>query len=554
LNLDLGELSFHLRFLARIILLIGFSLFIVDFLPSRLNRLVNASSLKKIIDERISKYNIFLLGTLILLGFNLRYKNLGNLSFWVDELYTTYAAIGLLQNGDPVLPAGTLYDRAILNTYLIALSFKTIGISEFSARIVSVVFGTLTIPLVYKMGTKCANKRVGLLSAILITFSAWEIVWSREARMYAQFQFFYLSAAYLFYLAIHDNLKFLFFSVMAFIGAFYSHILSLTFPLVSVIYVLVYKKDLIKKQYVTFLIPVFLAGALFLVRSSINPLNYFNKYSPLWGQKSIYFYAFSPELRILFLILIVGVLISSLVWKLGIKENFISRYILLNFFIPFLILSAFPWKTHRYALFIFPFLVIGASIIIDIFIIQNVLNENAIKRISKKFGIYPKIVGKLKLGILLFMLILLNTQFFLSLDSFRIPQSTHGYIRSGIMHSNWRKGGDFVKNRMSTSDKIISTLPVAALYYSGQSDYFIRSREQYEILNSEGQFIDRYAGSVILKDYESFITTVSNNSGWIIADYKLDRYYTQSEVRDYILNNMSFHPEASDDTIKVYSW
>ncbi|MHA2062618.1 MAG: hypothetical protein ACW963_10065, partial [Candidatus Sifarchaeia archaeon] len=62
------------------------------------------------------------------------------------------------------------------------------------------------------------------------------------------------------------------------------------------------------------------------------------------------------------------------------------------------------------------------------------------------------------------------------------------------------------------------------------------------------------AGSVILKDYESFITTVSNNSGWIIADYKLDRYYTQSEVRDYILNNMSFHPEASDDTIKVYSW
>ena len=377
--------SFQLAYIDKLILLIGISLCVVEFIPRRIKISLSNYTLIPVVDKLISKYSSLFLYFLIVIGFYLRFNNLGNLSFWVDELITTHAAIGILEHGTPVLPSGMSYTRSILNTSLIALSFKIFGINEFSARIVSVIFGTLMIPLVYLMGAKVANKRVGLLAAVLITFSVWEIVWAREARMYAQFQFFYLLTAYLFYSGLNkNNLKALLFSAIAFICAFLSHRLALSLLPVAVIYILFYKREILKERYFIFgtLISAGLA-LLYMIMTGKTPLDYIPLGAPIWGQKPFYFYAYSSDLNILFLLVCISVFVQIMFWRSASIENKNGNlYLLLNFFIPFIILSIFAWKSSRYAFHIFPFLVLSSSYAIDLFVIRKVINEDAYTRIS----------------------------------------------------------------------------------------------------------------------------------------------------------------------------
>ena len=171
-----------------IVIVLGTGLIIYDFIPKQVDYIATRFRywLIQITDRLTPKSTFFIIFALTAIGFYFRFNNLGDRSFWFDEAVTSYAAIGLLEHGTPVLPSGVVYNRALLNTYLIALSFKTFGISEFSARIVSVIFGTLTIPLVYLLG-KELGRHTGLIAALIIAFSAFEILWAREARMYAQF-------------------------------------------------------------------------------------------------------------------------------------------------------------------------------------------------------------------------------------------------------------------------------------------------------------------------------------------------------------------------------
>ena len=105
------------------------------------------------------------------------------------------------------------------------------------------------------------------------------------------------------------------------------------------------------------------------------------------------------------------------------------------------------------------------------------------------------------------------------------------------------------------SDKIMTTVSLAPLYYLGQEDYFIRQKEYSGIINNEGQLVDGYTGdSIILTTYDSFMEVVNNDSGWVIVDHRIDAYFTDPRVREYIRNNMTFHQNGSDDTIEVYSW
>jgi len=558
---NLSKEPFPLVTIERLILLTGISLCVVEFIPERIKISLSNYTLIPVVDKLISKYGSLFLYFLIVIGFYLRFNNLGNVSFSVDEFFTTYAAIGIFEHGTPVMPSGMSYTRSILNTSLIALSFKIFGINEFSARIVSVIFGTLTIPLVYLMGAKLANKRVGLLAAVLITFSVWEIVLAREARMYAQFQFFYLLTAYLFYSGLNkNNLKILSFSAIAFICALLSHRLALSFLPVVVIYILLYKREILKERYFIFgtLISAGLA-LLYMIVTGKTPFDYIPSSSPIWAQKSLYFYAITTHLSILFLLVCISGVVSIMLWRYAPIKNrngnpYFYPYLLLNFFIPFIILSISSWKCSRYAFYIFPFLVLSASYVIDLYIIRKVINEDVCTQISNKFKIKKELVKNLTSAFLFIMVVLLLVQVTFQIDAFFISQKDHGNV-SGLYHSNWKKGCGFVEERLVEGDKIMTTVSLAPLYYLGQVDYSIRQKEYSGIINNEGQLVSWYTGdTIVLTTYDSFLKVANNGSGWVIADHRIDWYFTDPRVREYIRNNMTFHPDASDDTIEVYSW
>ncbi|MDM8531862.1 glycosyltransferase family 39 protein [Anaerolineales bacterium HSG25] len=118
----------------------------------------------------------------ILIGFFVRVVSLNHLplSLSLDEatngldawqLYNTAWLTPFLNNN---------FGRETLFFYLQSLVFQTIGVSIFSLRWLSVLAGTVTIPLLYRVGMRLSGRPfVGLLAAIGLAVSYWHLYFSR---------------------------------------------------------------------------------------------------------------------------------------------------------------------------------------------------------------------------------------------------------------------------------------------------------------------------------------------------------------------------------------
>jgi 4-amino-4-deoxy-L-arabinose transferase-like glycosyltransferase len=115
-----------------------------------------------------------------------------------DETIHVYAAKSILETGKPELPSGEIYDRALFFTKAVALSFKLFGVNELSARLPSIVFGVLSVVLVFFIGRGFGTS-AGLIAALLMAFMPFEVGWSRACRMYSMYQFFFLLTLFSFY-------------------------------------------------------------------------------------------------------------------------------------------------------------------------------------------------------------------------------------------------------------------------------------------------------------------------------------------------------------------
>ncbi|OQA22310.1 MAG: hypothetical protein BWY60_00280 [Actinobacteria bacterium ADurb.Bin346] len=140
-------------------------------------------------------------------GFYLRIRNLGYLSFWGDDGHTFIGTISILKYGYPRLPSGNILWHGIFDYYLKALPVLIFGPGEFSFRIVSVLSGVGSIIVSYFIGKELANKYAGFLSALIMCLSTWYVQFSREARYYSDYQFFYVLAFLFFYLGFIKDKK-----------------------------------------------------------------------------------------------------------------------------------------------------------------------------------------------------------------------------------------------------------------------------------------------------------------------------------------------------------
>src|SRR5207253_3876744 len=106
-----------------------------------------------------------LLAAIMLLGFGLRYHNLGYMSFDHDEMGLINKSKGVFKLGFPYVEyAGqirwiTTYE---LVAYAQALSALFFGYSEWSMRLPNCIMGTLSIGVIAFMGRRLFNWRVGL--------------------------------------------------------------------------------------------------------------------------------------------------------------------------------------------------------------------------------------------------------------------------------------------------------------------------------------------------------------------------------------------------------
>ena len=167
--------------------------------------------------KNIIIYSILFL--IILLGFCLRIFNLGENDFREDGYQVISAAASFAQE-HTFQPYDWLtqkpcrdinckpYTRAWPHTILVALSFKIFGISEWSARLLSVFFGTLLIIIIYWVSNGLLkNKYLALISAYLASISPFFINLSRYTRMYVLFLPVFLAGAYLIYQGLLGETK-----------------------------------------------------------------------------------------------------------------------------------------------------------------------------------------------------------------------------------------------------------------------------------------------------------------------------------------------------------
>ena len=120
--------------------------------------------------------------TLTLLAFGLRAYRLDAQSYWIDEGWTLHYA---------ALTPGQLWHtlqttRVVPPLYhFLTLYWSTlVGNNEYAMRFVSLLCGVLSVPLMMRLGKAFGNARLGLVAAVLITASPYQVWHSQDARNY----------------------------------------------------------------------------------------------------------------------------------------------------------------------------------------------------------------------------------------------------------------------------------------------------------------------------------------------------------------------------------
>jgi 4-amino-4-deoxy-L-arabinose transferase-like glycosyltransferase len=145
---------------------------------------------------------------LVLLGvaLALRWRYVREISLFVDEFVTAWAAKNVLVRGLPIFPSGNFYPHGVTITYL-EVPFVAFGpFNEMLARIPGLLVGLAGLPVAYWVGRRLLSESAGLVAAAAMAVDPDFIVWGGRVRMYGLLVLLTLLVLYFFYQGlIHDR-------------------------------------------------------------------------------------------------------------------------------------------------------------------------------------------------------------------------------------------------------------------------------------------------------------------------------------------------------------
>lgn len=125
-------------------------------------------------------------------------------------------------------------DKLILYVWI-----SLFGDSEFSIRFPSVIFGLLSVFMIYKTGSLVFDREVGIVGSLLLGLSVFHIQYSQEARMYSLMAFLSLLSMYFFLkLLKNTNRRTLLAYFLSSISLLFAHTFGLFIIIAQNIYVL----------------------------------------------------------------------------------------------------------------------------------------------------------------------------------------------------------------------------------------------------------------------------------------------------------------------------
>lgn len=129
-----------------------------------------------------------ILSIILLVGLGLRLMFLGSKSFWFDEAY----GLWVVQLGQDLYWKGELDRYAPPLFYLILRFWSRFALSEIWLRLLAVIPGVLSIPLVYLVSKEWLEEETSLFAAMLVAVSPLLVWYSQELRSYSLLSFLFL--------------------------------------------------------------------------------------------------------------------------------------------------------------------------------------------------------------------------------------------------------------------------------------------------------------------------------------------------------------------------
>lgn len=227
----------------------------------------------------MNKVYPFFLGLILIIAFFLRIYKVTSIppSLNWDEVSIGYNAYSILKTGRDEwgvkFPLNfKSYGEYKLpgQIYASIPAIAVFGLNEFGVRITPVIYGTLTVLLLYFLAKEISKKKgVGLLSAFLLAISPWHIQLTRASFESSFSVFWVVLGVWLFIKGFKDR-KFWLWSIVPFVISIYTYNAARVFtPLFIFVLFLIYRKEILKN------LKVFLIGAAVFLISMIPLVIFF---------------------------------------------------------------------------------------------------------------------------------------------------------------------------------------------------------------------------------------------------------------------------------------
>ena len=531
--------------------------------------------MQKILDElKNYKYIYIALFLTIILGSFLRLYNLGENSFVADEFLDVNATYGYHKLGEwqawdfnhdevSVRDNKLSDERAWIYRWQVSQLYKFLPPTEFTIRLISALWGILTILILYFVTLSFTKNRwIALISALLWAVSVPVIEINRKIRMYSMFVSIYLIFSWSVFQFIETNkqkTKSLFKSFfnfrwaylipILFFGLLSAHLHQLTgnVTLFIFIYCLIrffieYKKKNILNRYIFYVtgmisvVLIFSAAAKTQFEWLVKTLVFFEDH---WNYFNHIGLSYGNALMGWFLIFI------GVVYLLKNKE--ISKsglWIILNFFVIFLA-AVFLWERNvgpQYIFFIQSFgLILAASgIFVLAKFIAGALSFHSINIFNRKIELNKKQLIPIVIGVFLFLT--LNISYF-------FQENNTYHMTSSSDTPNYRKVFDYVKRSYHEGDVMI-TRNFRNYYYNNLDIqvFDFGSERSTEDIKKEGKV------HKITLEYVKKIVS-ENPSGWVVFSDNDERFITK-ESREFFDDNFDKITDSSSvrGNVSVYRW
>jgi len=142
-----------------------------------------------------------LISCLVAIAFVLRYVNYSQLVGYPDEFTYYYRALATLTYNWSWSPQFML-DQPPLYMYILSFTMFVYNAQIDTFRLISVVFGSLTVAYVYFLGRDMFNRFTGLVGALFFAFSGFDILYSRLAQQEALTLFLMTATVYYFWTGV----------------------------------------------------------------------------------------------------------------------------------------------------------------------------------------------------------------------------------------------------------------------------------------------------------------------------------------------------------------